>query len=244
MFNIKNTLFFAAYVLLNPRLIKGFLKGVYVPTLIQYEWVKKQDIKTFIDVGAYRGEDSKVMNYLLPNARIYAFEPDQENYKFIRKNLKIKNFKCFNVALSDRIGISKFYAHPLSFLSSQLKTEPQSKELLFFNKETNEYLVKTTTMDYFFKNIDMEGKVLLKIDTQGTEGKVLKGCTKTLKKIDIVHIETPFKKIYKNQTSFDDIYNLLISNGFEYVGEAKESQFYPLFTTPVSCNSLFVKRNI
>lgn len=243
MFNIKNSFFFIFYLILNPRLIKGLLKGVYLPTLIQYEWTKKHNLKTFVDVGAYKGEDSKVISYLFPNIKIYAFEPDTNNYKYIDKKIKIKNFNLSSLALSNKAGIANFYSHPLSFLSSQLKTTRQPNDRKYFNRKTKKHSVNTDTLDNYFKNIKLNRQILLKVDTQGTEDLVLLGATKTLKKVDIVLIETPFQTTYKNQTSFDKIYNILIKNNFQYVGEAKESQFYPIFSRQVSCNALFLKNS-
>ncbi len=244
MINIKNTLFFVLYLVFNPRLLQGILKGIYLPTLIQYEWLKKFNIKTFIDVGSYKGEDSKTMNFLFPKVKIIAFEPDLGNFNYIQKKIKIKNFEIFKLALSNREGRTVFHSHPLSFLSSELTVLYQNQDRDYFNKKTENYQVETTTLDIFFRNRKLTGKVLLKIDTQGTEGNVIKGAEKLLKIVDIIHIETPFKLIYKNQTSFDEIYKILTKHGFKFIGEAKESQFYPVFKPAVSVNSIFIKKSL
>lgn len=244
MIEIKNLLFFVIYLIFNPNIVRGSLKGLYIPTLIQYGWLKNFKVRTFIDVGAYRGEDSKVINYIFPRAKIYAFEPDKNNLDYISKKLKIKNLKLFSIVVSNRKGIIQFNSHPLSFLSSTLLPEKQKGEFSYFNKRTTKYSVQSDTLDSLLRNEKLKGLVFLKVDTQGSEGLVLKGATKLLKKVDIVHIETPIAKIYKGQTSFDDIYKTLTKNGFKFMGEAKESQFYPQFRLPKSFNSVFIKKSI
>ncbi|NMD01210.1 MAG: FkbM family methyltransferase [Bacteroidales bacterium] len=54
----------------------------------------------------------------------------------------------------------------------------------------------------------------LKIDTQGTEDKILKGGLKTIKKTRYIWIEVSFKQLYKGSCLFNDIYSLLVEQGF------------------------------
>ena len=245
IFKIKNLLFFVLYLIFNPSLLKALLKGVYIPTLIQYQWLKKFKIGTFIDVGAYTGEDSKVVNHLFPNAKIFAFEPDINNHELIKRNINIKNFELFDIALSNKKGNTVFYSHPLSALSSLLKlSKIQVLEESYVYQKTKNYNVKIDTLDRVLGKKKLNGKVLLKIDTQGAEDMILKGAKKILKKVDLIHIETCIAHIYENQSDFSKIYSILISSGFTFVGEAKESEFYPLFELKKCFNSVFIKNNL
>lgn len=245
IFKIKNLLFFVAYLICNPSLFKPLLRGVYLPTLIQYKWLKKFKLGTFIDVGAYTGEDSKVVNHLFPNAKIYAFEPDVSNYEIIKRSIRIKNFELFDIALSNKKGITTFYSHPLSALSSLLRiSKIKVLDEPYVYQKTKNYSVKTNTLDNVLGKKKLKGKVLLKIDTQGAENLILDGAIKILKKVDLIHIETCMAEIYENQSDFSKIYSMLTKNGFTFVGEAKESEFYPLFELKKCFNSVFIKNNL
>jgi FkbM family methyltransferase len=245
IFKINNLLFFLFYLIFNPKLLVAIFNGVYIPALIQYQWLKNYDIGTFIDVGSYTGEDSKVINYLFPKAKIIAFEPDTTNYNTIKRNIKIKNFELYKIALSNKKGDSKFYSHPISSLSSQLKmSDDHFINESYMYRETEVCIVKMDTLDNILANKKIKQNVLLKMDTQGTEDLILKGAKQFLKKVNLIHVETCIAHIYKNQSDFSKIYSLLIKNGFIFMGEAKESEFYPLFDLNTCFNSVFIKKNI
>ena len=48
------------------------------------------------------------------------------------------------------------------------------------------------------------------MDTQGSEKLILQGGKKVLEQASIIHIETSFIKLYKNQCLFNDIYKILM----------------------------------
>ena len=98
-----------------------------------------------------------------------------------------------------------------------------------------------TTLDSYFLDKNVGEGILLKIDTQGSEGLVLLGAKELLKRVSVIHIETPFNNVYEGEKKFFWIYNYLINFGFRYAGESAEANFYPRFELPISANSVFVK---
>lgn len=239
MEKIKNYIFFMIYLLFNPKLFKFVPSKTYLPVYIQYEWLKKYDIKTVIDVGANDGKVSKVLNYLFPEATIYAFEPVKENCRIIKKRITSDKIILNNVALSNKKGKTTFYKNFYSPASSMLLLRQKYKDKYKFMSKTKKIKVKTTTLDNYFQNKKIKGKVLLKIDTQGTERLILEGGKNLLSKVAIIHIETSFEELYKYQCLFKDIYDYLTSFGFKYAGEIRESQFYPSFRLQSQVNSIF-----
>ena len=108
--------------------------------------IRKYKIKNCVDIGAHVGEFSKK---LLENRdiNVIAFEPMKKSYADLKKMEKIcqNQFKCFNVALSNKVGTTKiFYTNPSSQLSSiainlnkinflknkKIKREKLSKQIL------------------------------------------------------------------------------------------------------------------
>ena len=80
------------------------------------------------------------------------------------------------------------------------------------NEELNSYEVKTTTIDDYFKELDLSNS-LLKIDVEGYELNVLKGSKNTIKKIKFVLIENQFFNIYKNNNK-KNWHDYLVKNQF------------------------------
>ena len=84
--------------------------------------------------------------------------------------------------------------------------------------------VKIQKLDTIVQNLDLENKnILLKLDAQGYEGKILDGAEKILKKIDIIVCEMSLQEVYAGQELFKEIieklnrYNFKIAsleNGF------------------------------
>lgn len=237
---LKNYIYFTIFLILNPRLILfGIFKKLYVPVYVQYETLKEYNIKTIIDVGAHHGKVSQSLQFIFPNAKIYAFEPDINNHSFILDRIKSNKLTLSPLALSNKPGKNIFYKHNNSAVSSLLPAQNIDHQ-----SSTQKSLVETSTLDQYFKNVKFKSGVLLKVDTQGTEGLVLQGGKKILKKVDIIHIETSFDRYYKDQDLFKDVYKFLDENGFEYRGELPEAFFYPRFKLSKSFNSVFMKPSI
>lgn len=243
MSKYRNYFFFFLYLISRPHIILLLFKKIYIPIYIQYEWLKTYNIKTIIDIGANHGHVSHVLNYLFPKATIYAFEPIKSECLLINKRLKNSNIFVENVALSNKIGKTKFFVNEHNPSSSMLQLLKHARNNIptFLGKE-KKITVKATTLDYYFKNKKIRKDVFMKIDVQGAEKMVFEGGKNFLRYISIIHIETSFSKIYKNQCLFEDIYNFLTSYGFVYFGSVNDSNFYPSFKLPLQENSIFIKR--
>lgn len=242
--SFKNILFFFFYLICNLRLIPLALRNIYLPVFVQFEWLKRYNIATVIDIGANRGHTVKALRHIFPKATIYAFEPIKEECVKIKKRVSSPNLIVENVALSNKKGITTLYKYNytpassmLPFLTDYIK---KFKGLSRFER----IQVETTTLDSYFENINLSDMVFLKIDTQGTEKLILEGGGNLLKDVSIIHIETSFVELYKNQCLFKDVYNYLIKLGFKYMGSVNEAHFYPIFEPYEVINSIFLKPGI
>lgn len=139
------------------------------------EYLTGNDV--FIDIGAHVGIITIKFAPLFH--KIYAFEPESTNYECLVENIKrrhLTNVVTYNFALSDYIGCCNTKKLSKTGNSGNFAIKPGDK-------------IKCFTLDNFYfyhwdKQID-----LLKIDTQGTEAKILKGATRTLKKTSTIWIE-------------------------------------------------------
>ncbi|GAG95421.1 unnamed protein product, partial [marine sediment metagenome] len=78
--------------------------------------------------------------------------------------------------------------------------------------------VKVERLDDILSGYDLEEELLIKVDVQGFEDKVIAGGKVTFSKAKILLIEVSFVTLYESQPLFEDIYAQFISTGFRYAG--------------------------
>lgn len=237
----KNYIFFTLYLFTRPKSLILVFKGIYLPQYFQYEWISKLQINTFIDIGAYDGTVSKVINYISPKTTIFAFEPIPKKKSLIESKINSDKLIVETMALGDHIGSQNFYEYNYQAASSFLKPAPKNRGT-FATTIAKDYFVKVTTLDQYFEKKKLKKPIFIKMDTQGTEHLILKGGQKLLKQSSLIIIETSFAKIYQDQCLFDNIYCELIKMGFTYKGSMLDSNFYPFFGPDIGENSIFIKK--
>jgi hypothetical protein len=104
-----------------------------------------------------------------------------------------------------------------------------------------EEVILIDTLDNVAESLEIEKEILVKVDVQGFEDKVIAGGMKVLKQTKIVIIETSFREIYKSQPLFSDIYQTLVDElGFSYAGSWSQ-QKSPIDGSPFQEDSIFIK---
>ena len=124
----------------------------------------KNDAVVF-DIGAFKGDTAYFFSKKCSNkARIYAFEPDENNYKIL---LKIK----------DKYKLNNVIASNILFSNSET-------EINFLSMDLNRQAVKmkSTTIDKFVEENNIEKIDYIKMDVEGAEKNILEGSIKTIKK--------------------------------------------------------------
>jgi len=184
------------------------------------------------DVGANTGQTLKLFKELWPESIIHCFEPIQEFYNDLVKNsLKYEEVSCHNFAFgdSDKEQV-KFYYHEVQpMLSGVYQLNPNSKDSIginepdlaglkegeFLNNSNQEITVKQHKLDTFAGYWDIPKIDILKLDTQCSEAKILKGAEETLEKTSVVLTELNFYDLYTRNLSFYDIEQYLKPAGFK-----------------------------
>lgn len=208
------------------------------------EWFKEFNFQTIIDVGASKGNFSLQFHKIFPKAQIYAFEPLAGCSELIKKKLEgVTDFKLFEFALSDFKGRSNFFRSSYSGASSLIKMASLQKEL--FPVTVGEFLeeIQVDTMDNVLGGIQLNEPILIKLDVQGTEDKVIKGGKLVFSKAKAVITETSFCQLYEGQPLFNDICHFLEDLGFQYAGIWGEGDFRsPIDGQPLQQDSIFIKK--
>jgi len=209
----------------------------------RFKLIQNMNIKTVIDVGAHEGESALQFHALLPDATIYSFEPLRDCFLILNANMRnVPNFKAFNLALGDAKGRLEMHRSKFSDSSSLLKMASLHKEAFPYSAGEILETVDVNTLDNMTQELDLEDNILLKIDVQGYEHKVIMGSRNILNRIKLIIIETSFHELYEGQPLFQDIYELLFKQGFVYAGSWGELKS-PLDGAPLQQDSIFIRKS-
>jgi FkbM family methyltransferase len=158
---------------------------------VETELVKK-NIKpgdTVFDLGGNIGYYTLLFAKLVgEKGKVYAFEPDKENFEILKKNVALnghKNVILVNKAVSDKTGKAKLY------LSEENKADHR-----IYDSHDNRHSIEIETikLDEYFANTDVIPD-FIKIDIQGSEVIALQGMTQLLKKAEKVKIVTEYSPV-------------------------------------------------
>ncbi len=186
-------------------------------------WLKGRMIETVLDIGANTGQFALKINQILPQARIYSFEPIRKCYQELLVNTSAIPVKSFNLALGEREETVEINISKHSPSSSLLEMAQLHQDVFAGTNYVEQELIQVKKLDDIAPELGELGKFLVKIDVQGFEDRVIKGGLKTLKKADLIIIETSFQELYKGQVLFHGIYELLSELGFVFMGNYSQS---------------------
>jgi FkbM family methyltransferase len=168
------------------------------------------------DIGASNGVWSDTIALTLPDADYHLFEPLAESVPFYRRDLEERlarrpRFHLHPVALSDHNGTAKVFATHDGFGSSMLDRGdiPEVKE---------QVSVPRFTLDEFVERNSLPAPNVIKLDVQGAERLILSGGFQTMRKADVVFLETWLKRGYGPETPLlTEIIDFLEEAGFALV---------------------------
>jgi FkbM family methyltransferase len=228
-----------------PNLLRSAIKGVHVGEFlrINQRWIREAGIKTVVDIGAHSGEFSSAIRAILPDAQIYAFEPLPECYEIIRNKFKSDaRYRAFQNPLGESRGQIKFWRSNFSKASSILPMADMHKAEFPWSSELVPIDAQVARLDDFVRDIAIAPKVLVKIDVQGYEDRVIRGGTEFLRDVDYILAEVSFRPLYQGQGSFDVVYHLLRHLGFSYRGNL-DQLLSPTDRSVLQADALFVRDN-
>lgn len=136
-----------------------------------------QRAKFCFDIGANIGIYGLTACCVNPQLRVWAFEPNSGPFKLLRENVSANsfgtNFSCEQLAVSDYDGGG------LLHLSSAGDTASLRAD---FRQPTGQVEVRVCTLDTFVRKRGIHRVDLIKIDTEATEDRVLKGACNLLER--------------------------------------------------------------
>ncbi|TAJ82274.1 MAG: FkbM family methyltransferase [Gallionellaceae bacterium] len=173
------------------------------------------------DVGAHKGDVSKIYRALFPSSRIYAFEPFPQSFQELTGNVGgDAQIHCFELAISNIEGRAILNGNKFAPTNSLLQGDKRGA--LYWGAgvldTVSQVEVKTTSIDSFCVDAGIPHIDILKIDVQGAEFSVLEGCSQYLKNhsVSLIYAEFIMCPTYKGQHTFYDYVKFLNSFGYEF----------------------------
>jgi len=231
-------------VIQEPRLLPLRLRGVEVRTFecLNKPWLLKSGIRTVFDVGANIGQFARAIHEVLPEAYIYSFEPLPDCFGELQKAMAgVKTFRAFNMALAERDAEAEFYRSSWSPSSSLLPMQELHKQNFPFTAGESRQIVRVRRLDDYAEELTIQGEVLIKLDVQGVEDKVIEGGKELIQRAKILIVETSMDSLYERQPLFADIFKLLEALGFTYKGALSQA-FSALDESVLYADSIFIRR--
>lgn len=208
----------------------------------QLNWLRNLKIKTIIDIGASKGNFSFEFHGIFPDAQIFAFEPLSDCFALVQKRMAgIPGFRAFNVALGDAAGSVTMHRSSYSGSSSLREMGRLHKELFPVTAGERPVAVSVDTLDHALEGYELREEILIKMDVQGFEDKVIAGGPGILRRARVVLVETSFRELYIGQPLFADVYRLLYELGFEYRGAWAPELKSPVDGTLLQQDSIFIR---
>lgn len=171
-----------------------------------------------LDVGANRGQFAQEILQILPDTKIFSFEPVPDAYEEL-KSLSEKHRQIIPVkrAVSLKNGQSTFFVTASDVGSSLLEPLPnQPSQWLTLDKQVT---VETIRLDDFIRNENLAnpgGVALLKSDAQGSDLDVILSAGEFLNPMFIksILVEINFTNFYHGQQHYYDIFSTLDNAGY------------------------------
>ena len=182
-------------------------------------WLATLGIGTLVDVGANRGQFARDFIRRRPGSLVYSFEPLEDSFEALQAEMAgVPGFVAFNVALGDCEGEVDFYRSQFSPSSSLLPMGQAHKDLFPFTREIAFEKVHLRRLDSYAGEIAISGGLLIKIDVQGAEARVLRGGRSLLDRADAVIAEVGYLALYDGQATIGDILGVLAEHGLAFMG--------------------------
>jgi FkbM family methyltransferase len=173
-----------------------------------------------LDVGANAGQFGLALRRLGYRGRILSFEPMSSAFAVLeRRAVADGNWQAQRLALGDAEGTATLHVAGNSWSSSLLGMLPLHTKAAPDSAYVAEEQVRVTTLDAVLPGLAAQaGSILLKLDTQGYETRVLAGARQSLERVQCLHLEMSLAPLYEGEPVMCEMLARLEGMGFYLVG--------------------------
>jgi len=209
--------------------------------------LRNRPIRTVIDVGANTGQFSKGISSFFPEAKIYCFEPLPGPFSELSAWAKSQDGRVvpFNLAIGEEEGEVEMFLHENHTPSSSLLATTQLNEQYYsFMKKQKRVCVRQVTLDFAVEEMCAEpsSEILIKLDVQGYEDRVIAGGARIFSKASACILEVGLDKLYEGQAEFRELITMLDDFGYRYAGNL--DQVYGEDGHCIFLDAVFINQNL
>jgi FkbM family methyltransferase len=203
------------------QIIQGLLRnrGLDVVRFTRKKLLRTYAVDVVLDVGANTGQFGRQLRSIGYRGRVISFEPLSSAYRDLLKAATADgSWDAMNYALGDIECTAHINIAGNSYSSSILEMLPSHLESARDSQYLGKEEIEIKTLDSIFDSVcSPHNSVLLKIDTQGFEKKVLDGAKNSLRFIDTVQLEMSLVPLYQGDALFAELYQMLSARGYQLV---------------------------
>ena len=228
----------AFYILGSFKLTLIFFRYGVLAGVEHYPVLRKNDLKTIIDIGGNKGQFALACRECAPDARIISFEP-LKRPALIFMTLFSKDAKVIlnEVAIGNKNERSFIHVSAHDDSSSLLPIGPNQIALYPGTQEKELIEINVGTLSSYLKPENIESPAMLKLDIQGFEMEALKGCESIIHKFNYIYCECSFIELYSGQKLAYEVIEWLNQRQFKFVGVFNTS--YDSSGQPIQADFLF-----
>ena len=183
-----------------------FLENFFLDSYDREEGFTIKENDTVVDIGAHIGYFTIYAAKKANHGRVLSFEPSQESFSVLEKNLKINNIQNVNI---ENIGVRSESGTSILYVD---RDNEIGNSMFSNDKNLIKENVQVTSISEIIKKYKIESIDLLKLDCEGAEYEIILGLsTDVVNKIKRITIEV--HKI--DNFDITDIEKFLINNNFQ-----------------------------
>jgi len=203
--------------------------------------------QTVIDVGANVGQFARYIQGLYADSKVYCFEPIPDSFAALEKWAKTQNGRIipFNLAIGDVEGEMEMFLHKEHVTSSSMLATTQLTEQYYpVTKKQKPIAITQTTLDSALGHIveELDHEILIKLDVQGYENRVIAGGSRIFAKATACILEINLDRLYEGQAEFNELLIMLDALGYRYIGNF--DQLYAGDGHCIYIDAVFLKKDV
>ena len=174
---------------------------------------------TVVDLGANRGQFALVARYVLPEARVIAFEPLERPADKCRLVFRDDPMVYVHQSAIGPVSCkAEIHVSGRDDSSSLLPITSRQNELFPGTAEAGLESISVFRLGDLLGGSDLLAPALLKIDVQGFELSALEGCEDLLGYFRWIYVECSFVELYAGQALASEVIDWLRKRGFGLMG--------------------------